>query len=83
MQPTKELIDAIFRERVEKARRMSPADKLLAGPRLFDQVCRRMAAGIRSQFPEADESRVQEILRERLALARRLENRRSIPKHDP
>ncbi len=78
MQPTKELIDAIFRERVEKARSMSPADKLLAGPRLFDQVCQRMAAGIRSQFPEADERRVQEILRERLALVRRLENRRSL-----
>ena len=35
-----------------------------------------MADGIRSQFPDADERRVQEILRERLALARRLEERR-------
>jgi hypothetical protein len=83
MQPTKELIDAIFRERVQKARCMSPEDKLLAGPRLFDHACQLMAVGIRSQFPEADESRVQEILRERLALVRRLENRKSIPKHDP
>jgi hypothetical protein len=78
MQPTKELADAIFWERVHKARRMSSNDKLLAGARLFDRACRLMAAGIRSQFPDADERRVQEILRERLALARRLENRRSV-----
>ena len=76
MQPTKELADAIFRERVQKARRMSAEDKLLGGARLFDRSCRLMAAGIRSQFPEADERRVQEILRERLAIVRQLENRR-------
>jgi len=74
MEPTKELIDAMYRERVEAARRMSPEDKLLAGARLFDRSCRIMADGIRSQFPDADESRVQEILRERLALIRRREN---------
>ena len=34
-----------------------------------------MADGIRDQFPDADEQRVKEILRERLALARQLENR--------
>jgi hypothetical protein len=75
--PTKELADAIYRERVEKARRMSPEDKLLGGARLFDRSCQIMAAGIRWQFPNADEQQVGEILRERLAVARRLENRRS------
>jgi hypothetical protein len=78
MQSTKELADAIYRERVEKARGMSPEDKLPGGPRLFDHACSLMLAGIRSQFPDADERRVQEILRERLAVARRLENRRSM-----
>jgi hypothetical protein len=73
MQPTKELIDELYREEVERARRMSPEDKLLAGPRLFDRSCRIMADGIRDQFPDADEQRVKEILYERLALARRLE----------
>jgi hypothetical protein len=77
MQPTRELADAIYSERVQKARRMSPEDKLLGGARLFDRSCRLMAAGIRSQFPDADERRVREILREQLALALRLENRRS------
>jgi len=77
MPPTKELADAIYWERVQKARRMSPEDKLLGGARLFDRSCRIMAAGVRSQFPDADERRVREILCERLALVRRLENRRS------
>ena len=58
-----------------KARQMSPEDKLLGGARLFDRSCRIMADGIRSQFPDADEHRVQEILRERLAMIRQRENR--------
>ena len=73
MQPTKELIDQLYRERVEAARRMSPADKLMAGSRLFDRSCKIMGDGIRDEYPDADESQVQEILHERLALARRLE----------
>jgi hypothetical protein len=76
MEPTKELADAIYRENVLRARQMSPAEKLLAGPRLFARVCRIMVDGIRHQFPNADEQRVQEILAERLALLRRLEGAR-------
>lgn len=75
MQPTKEFIDQLFWERVHKARQMSPEDKLLGGARLFDRSCRIMADGIRSQFPDADDRRVQEILRERLALIRQREDR--------
>ena len=73
MQPTKELIDELYRERVERARQMSPEDKLLAGLDLFDLTSTIMADGVRDQFPDADQHRVQEILRERLALIRRLE----------
>ena len=74
MQPTKELIDAIYWERVERARRMPPADRVLAGLQLFELTTRIMVDGIRSQFPDADQRRVQEVLRERLALSRRLED---------
>ncbi|MDP6111156.1 MAG: hypothetical protein QGG53_04745 [Planctomycetota bacterium] len=70
----KELIQHIDKERVERARQMTPAEKLLAGPRLFEEVCERMRAGIRYQFPEADEAEVEKILKERLATAKRLEN---------
>ena len=75
MTPDRQLADDLYRERVERARRMSPEEKLYGGPRLFEQSCRIMRDGIRHQFPEADESRVTEILRERLALIRRLEGR--------
>jgi hypothetical protein len=73
MEPTKELIDALFRERVLRARRTPPEEKLLDGPRLFDIACRIMADGIRDEHPEADEQRVQVLLAQRLELLRRLE----------
>ena len=76
MQPTPERIDELYRERVLRARRMPLEEKLLAGPRLFEYACEITRAGIRQQFPEADEQRVQEILAERLSLRRKLERRR-------
>ncbi len=73
MVPTQELANSIYRERVLRARQESPEAKLLDGPRLFDFCCRIVADGIRNEFPEADEQRVQEILAQRIALLRRLE----------
>jgi hypothetical protein len=72
MEPTPELVDDIYRERVLRARRTPLGQKLLAGPLLFARSCQLMADGIRNEYPNADESRVQEILLERLALLRRL-----------
>ncbi len=65
MKPSKELIDDIYRERVLRARRMAPEEKLLDGPRLFDLACKIMMDGIRHQFPDADEQRIREILKQR------------------
>ena len=76
MEPTKELADEIYRERILRARAMLPEQKLLAGIELFRRACEIMADGIRSQFPEADEARVQQILRERLHLLKKLEGSR-------
>ncbi len=73
MKPSKELIDDLFRKRVLRARRMSPEEKLLAGPRLFDSMCAIMRDGIRDERPDADEAEVERILRQRLALQRKLE----------
>jgi hypothetical protein len=70
-----ELADKIYRERVLRARETPPEEKLLAGAVIFDRVCRIMMSGIRAQFPDADEPRVQQILRERLESARRRENK--------
>ncbi|HUY33877.1 MAG TPA: hypothetical protein VMV69_14105 [Pirellulales bacterium] len=72
MQPTRELIDDIYRDKVIQARRMSVEQKILAGSQLFEMSCRIMTEGIRNDFPDADEARVREIFEERLALLRRL-----------
>jgi hypothetical protein len=74
--PTKEVMGALYRDEVLRARRMSPEDKLLAGARLFDYACQITMAGIRNQFPEIDEQRVHEILMQRLAWQRRRDARR-------
>ena len=72
MESIKELADDIYRERVLRARRTPIEQKVLAGAELFDFACQFTRAGIRAQNPEADEPQVEAILRERLALARRL-----------
>jgi len=72
MEPTQELADAIYREKVLRARATPPEQKLFAGVELFTLACEVTKAGIRSQFPDADESRVGEILQQRLDLSRRL-----------
>jgi len=74
MEPSQKLIDDLYRERVLRARAMPPEQKLLAGARLFHRVCGLMTDGIRSQFPEADDRRVHEILLERLHRLKSLEN---------
>jgi hypothetical protein len=75
MRPTKELIDDIYRERVLRARRTPIEQKLLAGAELFESACRVTCDGIRHQNPGIEEAEVQQILRDRLALRRRLERR--------
>jgi hypothetical protein len=73
VQPSADLVESLFGEKVRVARGMSLTDRLLAGPRLFDLACEFAKAGIRAAAPDADEQRVMELLRQRLALARRLE----------
>jgi hypothetical protein len=72
VEPTKDLVDAIYRERILRARDTAPEEKLFDGPRLFDLSCRIMMDGIRDQFPDANARQVQEILTKRLDLLRRL-----------
>jgi Rv0078B-related antitoxin len=74
MQPTRELIDQLYRERVQRGREMRPEEKLLAGAELFEWACSITRAGIRQQNPDADESRIEALLEERLALQERLKS---------
>ena len=72
MSDIKPLADAIFRERVERARRMTPGQKIALGFTLFEQSCGLMRSGIHMQFPDADETEVQRIFRQRLDTLRRI-----------
>ena len=74
MEPTGTPGDQLYRDEVLAARAMTPEEKLLAGPQLFDFACRIALDGIRNQFPDADEQRVRQILAERVELGRRLES---------
>ena len=68
MEPTQELIDALYRDKVDAARRMSPEQKLASGAELFEFVCEIARAGIRNQHPGITETQVREHLCRRLAL---------------
>jgi hypothetical protein len=69
--------DELLWDKVRQARRMSFEDKFLAGPRLFGMACQLMRDGIRMQHPDADDAAVERLLDERLAIRRRLEDRRT------
>lgn len=73
MEPTRELADAIYRERVLRARATPAEAKLRAGAELFEEVCERMAAGLRLENPDADDATIRALLRNRLERLRKLE----------
>lgn len=73
MEPTKALCDRIWLDKVRAARRQPPEQKFYAGVRLFAAVKQRMRAGIRYDFPQADEQAIDHELRRRLAINRAIE----------
>jgi hypothetical protein len=73
MPPLATLVHALYREEVARARTMSPTEKLLEGPRLFQRAYGLMAAGIRHQHPNLDEVAVVALLRARLERLRTIE----------
>jgi hypothetical protein len=73
MEPTPDNLAKLRRERIERARKMSPEQKITAGPRLFSVAIECMRAGIRLQNPHANESQIRQIIRQRLQKKRRRE----------
>jgi hypothetical protein len=69
------LTDELYREEIARARVMTPEEKLLEGPRLFDRACRVMSDGIRHRHPDLDEAGVRALLAARLARLRTIERR--------
>ena len=72
---TRRLIDELYRQELHEARTMPPETKLLLGEELFAYACSITLAGIRNQFPDADETGRRRILERRLELQRKLEER--------
>lgn len=73
MEPTKELGDAIYADKVRRARTMTFDEKLWGGAHLFDEVCLRMRWGILMQFPTSSEQEVTQILHRRIERLRQVE----------
>lgn len=67
------LADALYRERIERARRLTPEQRLMAGPELFDYACTITLSALREQMPGASEAVLLEALRRRIAVKRKLE----------
>jgi hypothetical protein len=70
MEPTPDLADALDRDRREAAAAMTPGERVLAGPTLFDLGLALLRAGIRRDRPEASDEAVERIVVDRLRRAR-------------
>jgi hypothetical protein len=66
MQRLAGLADSLYAEEIARARKMTPAEKLLEGPRLFERACRLMRDGIRQQHPEFSDDELESLLAVRL-----------------
>jgi hypothetical protein len=58
--------DAIYRERVLRARRTPPEEKLLDGIRLYDEAVERMRLGVKLRHPAATEEEIDQLLVEQI-----------------
>lgn len=62
----KPLADAIYADKVRRARQAPMSQKMGWGAELFEEACQRMKMGIQHQFPEFDANEVEAMLRRRL-----------------
>ncbi len=70
----KPLADAIYRERVLRARQTPAEKRILDGPGLFDFACTASLSGLRLEMPNASDAELREGLRRRLRIGRKLQN---------
>jgi hypothetical protein len=74
MEPTNELVDAIYREKVVRSRRMSVGKRIEVGAELSDLGREMMRQAIRNDNPMASEEEILVEVRRRVALSRNLDN---------
>lgn len=70
-----ELASKIDREKIERARKMSPSEKFFAGAELFEEACEISMQAIRNEYPDSSEEQVLAELKSRLERGRKLEQR--------
>lgn len=70
----RDLQDAIFRSKVARARRTPMSEKLADGPRLFDESLQIMRGAIRTEHPEYSPEQVEQEVRRRVRIARRIDD---------
>jgi hypothetical protein len=63
------LADALYWEKVERARRMKPEERMLEGVRMFDRECETMRLEILKLNPNYSEADVSQEIRRRLKVA--------------
>lgn len=68
------LIDSIEREKVARARRMTPEQRLWLGGELFDGVFQRMWWALKGDHPSWSDDQIFAEIRRRLTIARKIEN---------
>ncbi|MEX2174414.1 MAG: hypothetical protein WD872_08630 [Pirellulaceae bacterium] len=76
MPPDKDLLDAIYRDKIRQARQMTGEERVLAMFELTSAALRINADGVRNQFPQASNEEVRGIVCERIARLRRMHERR-------
>ena len=62
--------DRALHEQIERYRRMTGEQRLAIALELHELSCNVVPEGIRQQNPQADEAKVERLLRRRLELAR-------------
>lgn len=60
------MADTLYWEKVERARRMSPEERMLEGVRMFDRECDLMRLEILKANPDYSEAHVAQEIRRRL-----------------
>ena len=71
-------MDESFEQQVERARRMTGAEKMRESLQIFERTSRLMLDGLRDEYPHLPEPMVLQKLYERLATNRELESAASI-----
>jgi hypothetical protein len=74
MEPSEQLVDEIYREKVLRARMLTPDRRAQIGAELSDLSRQMMREAIRRQFPMASEQSIHELMRRRVDLSRRLDD---------